>query len=245
MKAKKIVIPHEHGGWAMVTVPFLIGTVAGAPNVWHIPLFLGWFFLYLSSYPLLQAVKRSSNRSHWVRWGVLYGAVAVVCLIPPLIAMPRLFLFGIPLLALLAVNLWHAKRRSERALVNDLCAILTFAIGGAAAYLLGDGDWDRTMAAVVAFSFLYFTGSVFFVKSVFRERKNKRWAVCSYVYHALLLALPLALGYPWMSAAYLFSAARAFSLAGKLVRPMKVGIIEIAGSVQFVLLAVFLLPMYA
>ncbi|MBB6633711.1 hypothetical protein [Cohnella thailandensis] len=77
---------------------------------------------------------------------------------------------------------------------------------GAAAYLFG--DWDRTMAAVVSFRFLYFAGSVFFVKSVFRERKNRRWTYFSYVCRAFLLALPFATGFPWMSAAYLISAAR-------------------------------------
>jgi len=57
--------------------------------------------------------------------------------------------------------------------------------------------------------------------------------------------LLFATGFPWMSAAYVISAARAFALAGRQMKPMKVGIIEIVGSAPFVLLAVFLLPMYA
>ena len=31
VKKQGIVIPHEHGGWAMVSVPFLIGMFAGHP----------------------------------------------------------------------------------------------------------------------------------------------------------------------------------------------------------------------
>ena len=174
MKQRSVVIPHEHGGWAMVSVPFAFGMMAGTPRWMHLALFAAWLFLYLSSYPFLQAAKKRANKAHWIQWGVLYGAIALVCLIPPLLDTPSLFYFGPPLFLLLVVNVWHAKRKSERATANDLRAILIFAIGGAAAYLLGGGEWDRTMAAAVLFAFLHFTGSVFFVKTLFRERTNKR-----------------------------------------------------------------------
>jgi len=239
VKKRSVVIPHEHGGWAMVSVPFLFGMMAGAPLWMHVLLFLAWLFFYLSSYPFLQAVKRSASRGYWLRWGVGYGVAALVCLVPPLLDQPDLCYFGIPLLALLAVNSWHAKRKSERAIVNDLCAILGFSVGGAAAYLLGGGGWDGTMAAVVLFSFLHFAGSAFFVKTVFRERTNKRWIAYAYVFHGLLLVVPWAVGYPLLTVSYLFSAARTFAFAGKSLRPWKVGIIEIVGAVQFLLLAAY------
>lgn len=240
MKKRRIVIPHEHGGWAMVSVPFLFGMMAGRPQWMHLLLFLAWLFLYLSSYPFLQSVKRTSNRGYWVKWGVGYSLAALVCLILPLMNKPSLFYFGLPLLVLLVVNLWHAKHKSERAMVNDLCAILIFSIGGAAAYLFGGGVWDKTMAAVVLFSFLHFTGSAFFVKTVFRERTNKRWITYARVYHGLLLIVPWAVGYPWLIIPYIFSTVRTFAFAGKSLRPWKVGIIEIVGALQFLLLSVYL-----
>lgn len=241
---RRVVLPHEHGGWAMVSVPFLFGMMAGTPQWIHIPLFLAWLFLYLSSYPFLQAVKRAANRGYWTRWGVSYSLVAIVCLIPPLLDTPSLFYFGAPLLVLLSVNAWHAKRKSERAVVNDLCAILIFSIGGAAAYLLGEGGWDKTMWAVVLFSFMHFTGSVFFVKTVFRERANKRWLAYARIYHVLLLAVPWMVGYPWLIIPYVFSTARTFIFAGKSLRPWKVGIIEIVGALQFLLLSVYLIQLH-
>jgi hypothetical protein len=90
---KKVVIPHEHGGWAMVSVPFLIGMLAGTPRWGHLPLFFAWLFLYLASYPLLQAVKRTASRRFWFRWGALYGAVALACLAQTLSHEPQLFWF--------------------------------------------------------------------------------------------------------------------------------------------------------
>ncbi|MNJ39084.1 hypothetical protein D3C77_339480 [compost metagenome] len=233
-----IVIPHEHGGWAMVSVPFVTGMMAGRPQGMHLFLFLAWLFLYLSSYPLLQSLKRNRDRIHLVKWGAIYGFIAVLCLTPVVFRLPQLSYFGPILLTLLLVNIWYVKQKSERALLNDLCAILIFSLGGAAAYLLAGGGWDRTMLLIIVFNMLYFMGSVFFVKSVFRERKNERWLAYAKAYHLLLLIAPWLLGLPWMMVAYLFALFRTFAFAGKVIRPMKVGIIEIIGSVQYLLCAI-------
>lgn len=241
MKKQGIVIPHEHGGWAMVSVPFVIGMMAERPQWMHLPLFLAWLFLYLSSYPLLQSVKRKKDRRRLITWGAIYGVIALICLAPVLFSFPELFYFGPILLVLLMVNIWHVKQKSERAVLNDLCAVLIFSMGGAAAYWLGGGGWDRTMLLVVGFNVLFFMGSVFFVKSVFRERTNQRWIAYAKGYHVLLLSTPLLLGLPWMVIAYLFPLIRTFVFAGKTLRPMKVGIIEIIGSVQYLLLAIIVL----
>lgn len=241
MKQRRIVIPHEHGGWAMISVPFLLGMFAAGAQGMHLALFAAWLLLYLSSYPFLQSLKRSANKGYWIKWGSLYGVAALVCLIPALIDTPLLLYFGIPLCLLLLVNVWHTKHKSERALVNDMCAILIFSLGGAAAYLLGGGGWDRTMAAVVLLSFLYFTGSAFFVKTVFRERMNRRWTTYARVYHVIMLFVPWAIGFPWLTLPFVVPAVRTFLYGGKAMRPMKVGIIEIVGSVQFLALSAILI----
>lgn len=96
------------------------------------------------------------------------------------------------------------------------------------------------MAALAAFNFAYFMGTAFFVKTVFRERQNARWIAYAKVYHVLALALPWAIGYPLMTIPFAFPALRAFVYADKTMRPAKVGILEIAGALQFLLLTVFL-----
>lgn len=236
-KQAKWVIPHEHGGWAMVSVPFLLGVAAGDPNWLHVPLFLGWMFFYLASYPLLQALKRKSERQRYIKWSIGYFALALASTAWPLIHEPGLFYFAPVLALLLAVNVRFVMKKAERALLNDLCAILSFSIGGAAAYLLGMGTTDTTMLAVVLFSFIYFTGSVFFVKTIFRERGQANWLWGARGYHITLIAVPALLWSPWMMAPYIFPAYRTFKYAGHVLRPMKVGIIEIIGAVQFLVLA--------
>ncbi|WP_040948854.1 YwiC-like family protein [Gorillibacterium massiliense] len=242
--SKKIVIPHEHGGWAMVSVPFLIGMMAGTPRWTHVLLFLAWFFLYLSSYPFLQAVKRPAKRSHFLKWGSAYGAVALVCLVIPLWKHPVLLFLGLPLAVLLLINVWHVMHKKERSLFNDLCAFLLFSLGGAAAYLVGTGEWDRSLSAVILFNFLFFTGSALFVKTLFREKGDPRWLLAARIYHGALLFVPWLVGYPLMFFSFVFPAARAFVFSGKNLKPMHAGIIEIVNSVLFLLLSVTAFSLY-
>jgi hypothetical protein len=241
MKKISLVIPREHGGWAMVSIPFIIGMMAANPVLLHLPLFLAWLFLYLSSYPLLQALKKTTKRTWWLKWGAGYAAVALLCLIPVLLQELWLFWFAPVLILLLTVNIWHVRRKSERALLNDACAILLFCTAGAAAYLLGGGTWGRELAEVLLYNFLYFMGTVFFVKSVFRERKNKRWTIYAKVYHLIALILPLLLLSPWMCLPFVYPLIKTWIYSGKPLKPMKVGIMEIVGSVQFVILTLILL----
>ncbi len=227
----------------MMSVPFLLGMLAGDPHWSHAPLFLSWLCLYLCSYPLLQYIKRGKNPSHWLKWTWIYGLPAVVLLVPALIVEPSLLWLG-PVFALLfSVNIWHSRRKNERALLNDICAILSFSIGGAAAYVLGSGGWDKMAVAVSLFSFLYFMGSTFFIKTVFRERGNASWLAAARIFHVLLLVIPAAAGYLWMGIPYIFSAVRTFVFGGKQLRPWKVGSMEIIGVVQFLILSLILIKL--
>ncbi|CAM3678528.1 YwiC-like family protein [Marinicrinis lubricantis] len=241
MKKRIMVLPHEHGGWAMVSVPFFVGMSAGGLSWIHIPLFLAWLLFYLASYPLLQSIKKRSNRAHLIRWGTGYGILGLACAAFPLVQKPELFYFAPVMFILLSVNMWHVKHRKEREIINDLCAILLFSVGAAAAYLAGSGQWDYTLVAVTGFSFLQFAGSAFFVKTIFRERGSVRWSVIARLYHAVLLFIPWLTGYPWMIFAYLYSSTRAILLAGKSMRAWKAGIIEIIGSILFLIVSVIIL----
>ncbi|MDR0267398.1 YwiC-like family protein, partial [Paenibacillus sp.] len=204
MKKTSVVIPREHGGWAMVVLPYTIGMMAAKPVFLHLPLFLAWLFLYLSSYPLLQSLKKTTKRKMLLSWGIGYAVFALMCLVPVLLLKPWLFGFAPVLILLILVNIQHVRQKDERALLNDVCAILLFCTGGAAAYMLGGGGFDGRLAGVILFNFLYFMSTVFFVKSVFRERKNHRWVVYTKIVHTIIFILPLFCGYPWMCLAFLY-----------------------------------------
>jgi len=238
----KLLVPHEHGGWAMVSVPFLLGMVVGGPTWLHLPLFLAWLCFYLGAYPfrLMLARRGGGDRQRLFRWSVGYWAAGLIFAIPPLVSHPSLLWAGPVLGGLFAVNSWFAYRRNERSFVNDVCAILAFSVGAAAAYVVGAGTWDRMALWVALLCALYFVGSVFFVKTVFRERKNAQWLRASKGYHVLLVVV-LALMEPLLVLPYAFAAVRAFVWGGKVMRPIHVGLIEIAGSVVFLVLSVVVL----
>ncbi|GAA0349332.1 YwiC-like family protein [Bacillus horti] len=241
MKKQRLVIPHEHGGWAMVSVPFLLGMFVINPWWVHIPLFLAWFFLYLATYPLLQAVKRKSSRKSLIKWAMAYGSVAALCIIVPLVQFPELFYFAPVFIFLFSINIAYVIRRKERSLINDCSAILIFSLGAAAAYLVGGGGWDKTMVVLVLFSFMHFMGSAFFVKTLFRERENKRWHIYSKIYHIGILLVPILIGFLGMVVPYIFSTIKAFVYGGKPMKPSRAGIIEIIGVVQFLILSLLFL----
>lgn len=234
-KQNKIVIPHEHGGWAMISVPFLFGVMAGTPRFSHILLFIAWLFLYLASYPLLQAIKRKKQRTHLIKYSVIYGGIAIAALLYPLINKPQLFYFGIPFLILLSVNIWHVKQKAERAILNDFCAIVIFSLGGAASYLYGGGSWDAEMLTIVLYNLIYFMGTALFVKTIFRERGNSAWEKAAKIYHIIILFIPFLLGQPWMALPFIFPLVRTYLFSGKPMRPMKAGILEVIGALQFII----------
>ena len=57
----KLVIPKQHGAWAMLVIPFLLSVILGKPTIYHIPLFIAWFFIYLATYPFLMYIKQNEK----------------------------------------------------------------------------------------------------------------------------------------------------------------------------------------
>ena len=126
MSKQGIVIPREHGGWAMLIIPYVTGVIFSQATWVHITLFIAWFFFYLASYPFLQAVRKSKQRSDWMKWGMIYSVIAVVFLIPSVIGFPKLVYLAPIMLVLLSINIWHSKQKSERAWLNDLSVFLWY-----------------------------------------------------------------------------------------------------------------------
>ncbi len=87
----------------MLSVPFLTGMSAAKPTLLHLPLFMAWLLLYMASYPLLQSLKKTSNRGRWLSWGIGYAAAAAIFLVPLLIWNPWLAGFAPVLIVLVFV----------------------------------------------------------------------------------------------------------------------------------------------
>ncbi|GGF26174.1 membrane protein [Halobacillus andaensis] len=230
----KLLLPKQHGAWAMLIVPFLLGGAAGQFTLLHIPLFAGWFFLYLATHPLLLYMKGRKKQLH-TKWGMAYLSIAGFFLLIVLLFEWRMAGFGVAMLPFFFINMYFAKQKKDRAFTNDIIAIFVFCIGGLASYYLGSRVLDLQGMFVMGLCFLFFLGSTFFIKSMIREKKNRKFRWYSWGYHGgLLLLASLVSGAMWVIP-FIPSVTRAIMFYGKNLKVMQMGIIEVINSVYFLL----------
>lgn len=239
----KIVLPKEHGTWMMIILPFTLGTVMTQFNWLHIPFFVGWFFIYLSATPWLNQLRNKRLRQKMRPWAFGYTTIGLVFALPVMFLYPKLFLLSLAIIPFFLVNIFFVLRKKERHLLNDISGIAILSLGVPAAYIIGTNEITSTAVALWAIVIVHFTGSAFYVKSLIRERRNKRFHLVSHLYHALLLIVPWIIGYGSLMWVYLPSALRDFvTPRGKVMRPMVFGIIEIITSTLFFILMLLLFP---
>lgn len=181
-------IPNQHGAWAMLVVPFLLGMFTANPGWIHLLFFIGWLLAYLFSYPLLQWMKTGKSE-RYRQPVVLFAAVLLPVAAALLWLRPELIWYGLMLVPLFTVNTYFARRNRERAFWNDIAAIVQFCTVVYPAYALGEGDDWRLAAELAVVCFLYFAGTVFYVKTMIRERGNPIYYAGSVGYHVVLLVL--------------------------------------------------------
>jgi FtsH-binding integral membrane protein len=183
----------------MLASPFLVGVAASGPSWRHLPLVLFWFSGYFAFFATGLWLKASRRRRHLPP--VLgHGAIAVVfglsvmALDAPMIRWAPLF--AVPL----GVGLWCSAHSRERSLLSGLATAAGSALMTVVAYDAGAGtDWRRAwvLAAVQA---AYFAGTVFYVKSMIRQRDDAGFRRTSIGFHAAALAT-LAAVVIWFDAA--------------------------------------------
>lgn len=227
----KWMIPKQHGAWSMLILPFLLGGIVGGWTLAHIPFAIAWLFVYMGTFFLFQFIKQWKKSQQMLRTVITYLTIATVAAIPVFLSEWRLVWFVLAMIPFGLVNAYFAKIKDERNVWNDVSAVTSFCIGGMASYYLGARTLDATMVWVFVLPYLYFLGSIFFVKTMIREKKNVSYRNLSWGYHGLLVAVFIVLGYPLLALAYAPSLIRAVVFYGKKIPIMKIGIVEIANSV--------------
>jgi len=226
---RNVYIPKQHGAWAMLILPLLFGVIASAPAWQHALLFVAWLLSYLFAYAALQWV-RTKRKTVWLAPLRLYGGLLLPVGAALLILEPEL----LPLLPLAApfvlVNLYYAKRNRERAFLNDLAAVILFSLMTFAAFRVGDGADAGLAFELFALSVLYFTGTIFYVKTMIREKGSRAFYRYSVLYHAAFLAVVAWLYPPALIAAAAALLVRAVVMPRLAPPVMTIGILEIAWS---------------
>lgn len=225
------MIPKQHGAWSMLILPFLLGGIVGGWTLAHIPFAIAWLFVYMGTFFLFQYIKQRKKSKELLHTVVTYLTIATVAAVPVFLSEWRLVWFVLAMMPFGLVNAYFAKIKDERNVWNDVSAVTSFCIGGMASYYLGARVLDETMMWMFVLPYLYFLGSIFFVKTMIREKKSLFYRNVSWGYHSLLVAIFIAFGYPVLALAYAPSLVRAVAFYGKKIPIMKIGIVEIANSV--------------
>jgi hypothetical protein len=241
----KPFIPKQHGAWAMLVIPFVLGAMAGGWSWVHIPLGLGWLFLYLASYPLLMiSKKRNKNRGKWVKWGMLYLLIALMMVVIVLYHDWKFIFFGLFILPFFLINMYFARQNNDRALMNDFSAIISFCIGSLASYYV-KGGWPEELAWVIFMaSVLFFVGSTFYVKTMIREKNNEIYRFVSWTFHIVVVVGWMIFGEEIIALAFFPSLVRAIWMYGKKLSILKIGILEIVNSVIFFIIMVIYIALF-
>lgn len=252
----ELKLPREHGAWAMLYVPYVLG-VSAAWRVWPpvLLLLLAMTALFISRESLLvwiRARRRGGAAKDAGKMLIIYLATAAICGLP-LILVWRLYWLT-PIAAcgvvLLLFNGAQAAQLEERSIANELLAICGLTLTAPAGYYVARGVWDGTAIWLWLLCILYFASSVFYIKlRIYRlnprkqaEQRRLRQS-CAFYHSFLLLGL---LGMFAIGDLPLFSViafapilARAFwSLfkpAGQ-VNLKRAGILEIVYAVVFLIL---------
>ncbi|HWS58914.1 MAG TPA: YwiC-like family protein [Actinotalea sp.] len=256
-------VPNQHGAWAMLLLPVLVGAAHAGPRWWHLLLLTAWLVAYLG----FQAVAlwlRARRRARYLPPARTYAGAAVLLGAATVLTAPspaELLRWGVVYAPLLAASLGYSWRRADRSLVNDLLMVLAASLmavvahatsapaavwtglGGVAGWLPGGSDPTAWSLAGVLLG--YFAGTVLYVKTMIRERGNRRMYVTSVAYHLGLAAVVLVAGVRGSTVAGLALLFAALAVRAAVVprvwpraTPRAVGLGEVAASV---LLGVLLL----
>lgn len=237
-------VPREHGAWAILAVPLLLGVAAAGATPGHALLAAVAVSAYLFSVPFVDWVR--TRRPEPLRPALLFGTLLAATGIALVLLWPGLAIVGavVAIAGLVTVALSLAGHPNS-VLVSLVQVAQAIALVPAAAIVAGTLDepatWRATLAAGV-----YLTGSVLVVRSMIRARGDARYLAASVAFHAVGLSAMVTL-LPWpyalLAAALLGRAIALPALAARWagtprrLRPIHIGLVEIAASVTLVALA--------
>jgi hypothetical protein len=213
----------------MLASPLAVGILAGGPAWVHVPITALWFVGYFAFFATTLWLKARRRPRYWppVR---AYGLAALALGLLTLALQPSLVVWA-PLFVLpLGVGLVAAAARRERELLSGLATVVGSGLMTVVAYAAGPGT-DLTRAWLLALTqFLYFAGTVFYVKSAIRERGNRPFLWLSVAAHAVATVVVLTFS-PWLALVFLLLTVRAAVVPRLGASPKQLGIGEIGSTV--------------
>jgi len=215
---KVLILPKEHGSWAMLLVPWAVGCgVArrfGAGEIVFLGALLAAFLAHTQAMhrARLRLMLRpdSAALARTSRLGLGFAALAMLGTLPLVVfrARPALLLFAALALTLAVVSPCLVRARRDRALPGQFLAAVALPLAAPAAYYVARGALDAVALGLWLLNALFFLSAVLYVrlKIEARARKTAGWLPLE---HLRLAGPTLAL-----DAAILVGVAAAISVSG-------------------------------
>lgn len=234
-------VPNQHGAWAMLMVPFTVGVLDTGPRWQHLALLCAWLVGYLVFFATGLWLRSRCKRRYWppVR---AYGALTVVFGLVLVTLEPTLLRWAVVYGPLLAISLWCSWRRADRTLLNDgvtvvAACLMTVVVAGVGTDASGPGlGWlpgagQARPWVLTGLLLAYFVGTIFYVKSMIRNRGDRARYTLSVAYHVAVCVPAFAAG-PWLGVLFAALATRAALIprAWPKLTPAMLGVGEIIAS---------------
>lgn len=203
--------PNQHGAWAMLIVPAVVGTISGAvaavqtpgnlDAAWIIPAILvAWFFGYFAFFAFGLAVKarNPSRRKAYLQPVYVYGVISLVGIIIALLSAPYLLWWALGFGPLIGIAVFETVRGRARSTISGVSTTIASALLLAVLTHVGAGSVSPEVWVATVFLALYFSGTIPYVKTMIREKGNSSYLRGSIIFHAVevLLFLGVVLVYP-------------------------------------------------
>lgn len=248
-------IPPQHGAWAFLIVPLVVGFTLAPITSAGVAFALAWILAYPVGYfggrGLLVRIRRGSLTRlarREFRRGVPWAIALALVGVPLLVARPWLALAGFVVAAVWSASLVITLRRSERDLGNDLVLVVLAVLAVPLVWLVSapgatpaGGFWPDSVAIpgelwlATAATGTFLFGSVLHVKSLLREAGNVRFRRLSVGYHVVALVV-FAVASLWWLVGFGPALIRSVLLRPGL-RPAMIGAVETVVAILFVVAA--------
>lgn len=243
-------LPNQHGAWAMLLVPLLLGVIMTAQDAgWLlIPLTVAWIVGYCCFFAACLWIRATpSRRRVFARPVLFYGAITILAAVILVAARPYLLWWALPFGTLVGIALVEAYRRRPRSLLSGISEVTASSLLVPVCYSIGEKAVPGSTAWLLfLLLLLYFNGTIVYVKTLIRERGSHAWWIGSVAYHAIAFAITAYLTasgtLPWIApVVFLLLTIRAAWIpyasahATKPFSPRQVGLGEIAGTVGIII----------
>lgn len=177
-------VPRQHGAWAMLLLPLVVGAGHAGWRPWHALLAGAWLVGYLAfaAAGLWLRARRSARYRSPV---LVYGGVAAALTLATVALEPDVVAWAPVYAPLLAVSLWCSWRRADRSLLNDTVTVVAACLVAAVAHATTPWSVPLVGWQDAAVLLAYLLGTVLYVKTMIRARGDAAMLLASRAYHVV------------------------------------------------------------